>query len=73
MAVIFTVRAATAPMREPMMIPVKIQVQVRTSTSTRVTAMAISMAREAMIFPFLAVAGEESCFRPATKRKAESR
>ena len=72
-AVIFTFRAATAPMREPRMIPTMIQVHSSTWTSTRVTTMAMSMATEAMRFPFRAVAGEESCFRPATKRKAESR
>ena len=73
MAVIFTTRAAVAPIREPMMIPVMIQVQVRISVSTRVTTMAISMAMDAMTFPFRAVAGEENCLRPATKRKAERR
>jgi hypothetical protein len=55
------------------MIPTAIQVHVRISVSTRVTAIAISMAAAAIWFPLRAVAGEESCLRPATKRKADSR
>lgn len=73
MAVIFTIRAAAAPTREPVMIPMMIHDHDRTLASTSVTTMAISMARAAIWFPFRAVAGEESCLRPTTKRKAERR
>ena len=73
MAVISILRASTPPMTAPAMTAAATVVQSRISLSRRVTTMASSMATEARTFPDRAVAGEDSCLIPETKRIAETR
>jgi hypothetical protein len=73
MAVIWTMRAATAPIRPPVAMPMRMGVQERISLSTTVAMMARNMAKAAMALPARAVAGDWSRFSPTTKRIADSR
>ena len=71
-AVIWIVRARTAPARAPATTDAATVGQLRISFWSTVTSTATSMARAARAFPERAVAGDESCLIPETKRNADA-
>jgi hypothetical protein len=73
MAVIFTVRAMSAPTVAPMTTPTRIQAKLTISQCSSVAPTATSMPVAPSMLPLRAVAGELSRFRPRMKRTAASR
>ena len=72
-AVIFTLRAPTAPPAAPTAAPSAIQPNVSTRSSNSVAMIAAAMPTAASWLPERAVAGEESRLRPRMKRIAQAR
>jgi len=73
MAVICTVRAKTAPMAEPMMMPMMMSSKPRMLRSKAVVMMATNIPIAATVLPERAVAGWLSRLRPKMKQTAASR